>query len=144
MEMDEEHVSSAYPGNPLRRFRFGSFKGNIDDKVRLSGFLGFEKLILGYTSQNRLYSICLTARKSSDYMVRALMKECDLCYSGIQWNVDNNYMGELFAVGRRRNPSGQVDMLVAITPQSPESDARIQANIFDYSVKRIEDGDDED
>lgn len=141
---EEASASSSYAGNPLRRFRFGEPRRTTSSSLRLSGFLGFEKVTLGYTSQGRLFSICLTASRSADSMVRALMKECDSCYSGIRWEEDNNYQGELFAVGRRRNSSGQVDMLVAIIPQSSKTDARIQANIFDYRVKRSDDGDEND
>ena len=134
----EAQVASTFEGNPLLRFRFGESGNN--SSMRLTGFHGFEKITLGYTSQKRLFSICLTASKSSDYMVHALMKDCDLCYPGLRWNVDTNHKGELFASGRRRDLYGRVELLVSIVPLY-DGDVRIQANIFDYCVKRIDDGD---
>lgn len=134
----EAHVASVIDGNPLRKFRFGESGNN--SSMRLSGFHGFEKITLGYTSQNRLFSICLTASKSSDYMVRALMRDCDLCYPGLRWNVDTNYKGELFASGQRRDSHDRVELFVSIIPLY-DGDVRIQVNIFDCCVKRIDDGD---
>jgi len=134
-------VSSSVSGNPLRRFRFGESGTCMHNSMRLSGFYGFEKISLGYTSRKRLFSICLTACESSDSMVRALMEECDIFYSGIRWKEDRNYKGELFAVGRRRDSQGRVELLVSIIPQPSNDEERIQANIINYDVKRIDDGD---
>ena len=139
----EARAPISYAGNPLHRWQLGAYVENEIGLVRLTSFHGFEKISFGCTSKNRLWSICMTASKSSDSMVRALIRECDSCYPGIEWDVDKNYRGELFAMGRKRDLHGQIDLFVAIVPQPSKSDARIQANIINYNIQRTDDGDEE-
>lgn len=142
--------------NPLELLKFGDTRdlqrsSNQDGTIQyeIQDFLGIQRMILGYTKKNTLYSICLysendhSSSAESDVRVSKLMQLCDEWYDGIEWKVGlQEHDGRKFAIGRiktGRKAKSPTDMVFSIVPTRTERNVvGLQVNLIDNRRRRLE------
>lgn len=131
-----------YDGDPLDNYLLGTYKVTQQEDFVMSGFLGFQKMKISYTSKGRIACICLKTEdsanlsvSSTDYMVDRMMKRCDMKYGPIDWTVRSQVTGAKYAKGRsfRR---GEVDKIFVLLPSCSGG---MEAMLISASAQREDD-----
>ena len=112
----------------------------------IEGFLGIQRMTLGYTKKDRLFSISLVSEDDhcsgfeSDARVSKLMQLCDECYDGIDWNIGKQeHDGRKFAVGQIKYINEKpVDMMFYIVPTRERSIVGLRVVLLDNRRRRME------